>query len=616
MGLTDLGSAGSSGRSSVALGVPLTDANAFTSARSVGWARRWASVAAILALAGVSVVLAATSDHVARPTATALYYGYLVAVSLLVAMYWSLRRPGSAFGPLLALYGANVWVVSWQSSDWALAFDLGVLAEAVFLVLTFYVFLAFPSGRLQTRVNRLLVAALVVAAIGYFVPWALLNPVVAGGGALAGCRPACPANVLRIASDVDAAELVRRWSTYLALAVVVAIVGVYWRRVTGASRPQRRALLAVAASSLLFLPIFFVFQFSRLILHASPETLQPMAWAVVGIRVILPLGFLAALLRAELFAGAVRGQLLERLLGGPSPQQWREAVAGTLDDPPARIGVWDADTERYREADGTELAPPAPGSGRSTVEATHDGQRVAALVVDDALAEDPELVRAATSATVLAVEHGILEGQLRASHARIREAGAAERKRIARDLHDSAQQHLVSVRIGLQLSSERMQGPERLELERLGAELDQALEDVRAAANGALPAGLALHGVATALRLLADSAVMPVVVEDSGFGRRSDLVETTVFFCCAEALQNAIKHAGPGTSARVLLSHSNGWLHFSVQDDGAGFDPDAVGRGRGLDNIAERVSAVGGSFALHSAAGRGTRVTGRLPASA
>ena len=94
----------------------------------------------------------------------------------------------------------TVWVVSWQSSNWALAFDIGVLAEAVVFVLTFYLFLAFPSGRLQTLGNRLLVAASVAPAL-FFVPWALLTPAIAGGSALSGCRPACPANVLQVGLD-------------------------------------------------------------------------------------------------------------------------------------------------------------------------------------------------------------------------------------------------------------------------------------------------------------------------------------------------------------------------------------------------------------------------------
>jgi signal transduction histidine kinase len=579
-----------------------------------------AAVVAILALAGSAVVAAATSDHVEYPTATALYYGYLVTASLLVGLYWFVRRPGSAFGLLLALFGVTTWVVSWQSLDWALAFDFGVLAEGAFFVLTFYLFLAFPSGRLRTRGNRLLVGAATVAALAFFVPWALLTPVIAGGGPLSGCRPACPASVLQVGSNPAAVEFLGRLETYAMLALVIAVLVVYWARVTAASRPQRRALLAVAVSSLLFLPIFFVYHFSSLILHADPGTLDPMAWALVGIRVILPLGFLAALFRAELFAGAVRGRLLEQLMGRPSPQQWRDAVAVALDDPPVRIAFWDPAAQRYREADGTELAAPRPGSGRSTVEANRGGEPVAAMVIDDALAEDPELVRAATSATVLAIENGTLEGRLRASQSRVHQVGAAERKRIEDHLHDSAQQRLVALRINLELAGEKLKGSEQGEMQgemrRFGAEVEHILGEVRVVASGAPPPGLLDHGVATALRSLVRSAAMAVVVEDLGFGRRSELVETTVYFCCAEALQNATKHAGRGASVNVRLGVSNGWVDFVVEDDGVGFAPVTVARGQGLDNMTDRVSAVGGSLELDSAFGQGTRVAGRLPADA
>src|SRR3954452_22386342 len=234
-------------------------------------------------------------------------------------------------------------------------------------------------------------------------------------------------------------------------------------------------------------------------------------------------------------------------------------------------------------------------------------------IIDDALAENPELVRAATSATVLAVENGNLVGQLRAAELRVREVGAAERKRIENNLHDSAQQRLVALGIRLVLTSERMYGHEQDELQRFSAEVDQILNEVRAAANGAAPAELAAYGVAAALESLAASGVMPVTIEDRGFGRRSERIETTVFFCCAEALQNATKHAGVSASASVLLSHEDEWLLFSVEDDGAGFELSTVARGKGLNNLDERVASAGGSLTLDTARGRGTRICGRVP---
>jgi signal transduction histidine kinase len=292
-------------------------------------------------------------------------------------------------------------------------------------------------------------ASWAVVLAGFFLPWALGSPVIAGGGPLSACVPACPENVLQVGSSPGLVAFLGRWETYTGLAVTIATLAVYCWRLHTASRPRRRALIAVAATSLLFLPIFFTFHFSREVLELDPGTLQTMSWFVVGARVLLPLGFLVALFQAELFAGVARGRLLEQVVRRPSPQRWRDDVAGTLDDPALRMGYWDLESGRYREADGDELAAPADDSGRAWVAIDQEGRAVAAMVIDSALAEDPELVRAAASATTLAVESGNLEGELRDSRARIVAAGDAARRRIERDLHDGAQQRLVALRIHL-----------------------------------------------------------------------------------------------------------------------------------------------------------------------
>jgi signal transduction histidine kinase len=575
-----------------------------------------AAVVGILAFAGISVLLAATSDHVERPSATALYYGYLVAVSMLAGLCWRVRRPSSSFGHLLMAFGLAVWVVSWQSSDWPLLFDIGVLADGAGFLLTYWLFLAFPSGRLRTTSNRLLVGGLALTVAGFFLPWALLAPVIAGGGPLASCVPACPANVLQIGTDLDAVAFLGRWETYLMLAMTLVVLGVYWRRTMRASRPMRRSLLAVAATSLLFLPVFFTYHFSRQILEADPATVEVMGWALVGMRVLLPLGFLVALFQAELFAGAARGRLLEQLLRRPSPQRWREAVATAVDDPGAELAYWDPETARYRRPDGDELARPEAGSGRTWVTADRDGRPVAALVLDNTLAEDPELVRAATSATVLAVEQGALEGELRSSRARIVEAGDVERRRIERDIHDSAQQRLVALRIHLELAGASMEEREqRAMVERLGHEVDEAIDDLRTVASGVYPAVLTDGGVVPALSSMARHAALPVAVLDRGIGRHAPHVESTVYFCCLEAVQNAAKHAGPEASVTVRLEKAGGHVAFRVEDDGRGFDRDAAPDGHGLANIADRVATAGGTLEIDTAEDAGTRITGRIPVS-
>jgi signal transduction histidine kinase len=573
-----------------------------------------ATMLAIVPLVASAVWLAATSEHVERPTATALYRGYLVAAPLLVGLYWWLRRPASRFGPLLVGFGGVAWVYSLQSSDVPLLFDLGVVAEAPALWFTFYLFLAFPMGRLEGRAVRVLMGTLAVVLAAFFVPWVLLSPVIAGGGPLSVCDPACPENVLQIGSNAGLVEWVGNAETYGALAVTVAVLVVYGLRVRAATRPQRRALIAVATSSLLFLPVFFVYHFSRQVLELSPETIESMGWLLVAARILLPLGFLAALWQAEFFAAASLRRLVERLASRPTVEEWRDDVASALDDPPLQIGYHDPSSGSFRGADGAELVPPPAGSGRTLVPAERNGRPVAAMVLDEALTEDPELIRAAAAATLLAVENGHLEGELRASRARIVEAGSAERRRLERDLHDSTQQRLLALRIHLGLAGEQLDRPEdRARLDQLGADLEAAIDDLRNVARGLYPQLLSRYGVAEALVSVTDGGSMPVDIRDAGLGRHAEDVELTVYFCCLEALQNAAKHAGPRASAVVRLGEERDAVHFSVEDDGVGFEPGAVEHTGGLANLVDRAAAAGGTLRIESAPGRGTRIAGSIP---
>jgi signal transduction histidine kinase len=572
------------------------------------------TMVAVVPLVASAVWLAATSEHVERPTATALYRGYLVAAPLLVGLYWWLRRPASRFGPLLVCFGGTAWVYSLQSSDVPLLFDLGVVAEAPALWLTFYLFLAFPTGRLEGRAVRALMAALAIILAGFFVPWTLLSPVIAGGGPLSVCAPACPENVLQIGSDPRLVEWAGKAETYGALAVTVGVLVVYALRVRGATHPQRRALIAVAATSLLFLPVFFAFHFARLVLEVSPSAVESMGWLLVGARILLPLGFLAALWQAEFFAAASLRRLLERLATRPTVEAWRDEVASTLDDPPLQIGYHDPTSGGFREPGGAELLPPPADSGRTWVPADRNGPPVAAMVVDEALTEDPELIRAAAAATLLAVENGHLEGELRASRARTVEAGNTERRRLERDLHDSTQQRLLALRINLGLAGEQLERPEdRARIEQLGADLEDAIDDLRNVARGIYPQLLSRYGVAEALASVTANGSIAVDIRDTGLARHPEGVELTVYFCCLEALQNAAKHAGREASAVVRLGQDRDGVHFSVEDDGVGFDPASIEHTGGLANLADRAAAVGGTLRIESAVGCGTRVEGSIP---
>jgi signal transduction histidine kinase len=569
---------------------------------------------ALFPMVAVTLGLALASDHLEHPVAAGVYWSYLIAASIGIGLYWWLQRPASKFGPLLVVFGVLIWIVSWQGSDSPLAFDLGVLAEAPAFVLTFYLFLAFPMGRLQPAAARWLIDALVLGVAAFFVPWALFSPVIAGGGPLTRCSASgCSENVLQIGSSPTLVEVAGKAETYAALTITLGVLFVYLNRLRTASEPQRRALLAVAVTSLLFLPAYFVYNFAAWILYLDQETLDALAWGIVATRVLLPLGFLVALLQAERFAAGALRTLLERLVARPTPEQWRDTIAHALYDDDLQLAYHEPGTSRFRDADGRELTAP-PARGRAWVPVDRDGQPVAAMVIDETLTQDPELVHAASSATLLAVENGSLEGELRASRARILEAGHAERKRIERDLHDSAQQRLVALRIHLELASGRLDGLEGREVfERLGAEVEEAIDELREVARGIHPQILGQAGVGSALRAVAVRSAMTVSILD-GMGRHAEPLETTIYFCCVECLQNVSKHAGAGVTITIRLSQDDGRVRFEVEDDGIGFDPATVERGAGLTNLADRIAAAGGKLRIDARRGSGTRVVGDLPA--
>ncbi len=214
----------------------------------------------------------------------------------------------------------------------------------------------------------------------------------------------------------------------------------------------------------------------------------------------------------------------------------------------------------------------------------------------------------------MAVETGRLEGELRASQARALAAAAAERRRIGRDLHDSAQQRLVALRVHLSLAGEQLQPEEQPLVEELERELDKALDELQSVARGIYPHVLAEHGLAAALRSAVRSTAIPVSVTDDTEHRHSEAVELAVYFSCLEALQNAAKHAGRGASVGIWLSDGEDGLRFRVEDDGQGFEPARTERGAGLSNLADRLAAVGGSIRIDSAPGGGTCIAGHIPA--
>jgi signal transduction histidine kinase len=205
---------------------------------------------------------------------------------------------------------------------------------------------------------------------------------------------------------------------------------------------------------------------------------------------------------------------------------------------------------------------------------------------------------------------------LQASRARIVAAANAERRRIERNLHDGAQQHLVALAVKVRLArqlAERDPVKANSLLEELGGDLEDALQELRDLAHGIYPPLLADKGLAEALASAARRGALPTEVRASDIGRYPPEMEAAVYFCCLEALQNAGKHAGEGARATVRLWEEAGGLLFEVADDGLGFDVRQTGVSGGFTNMNDRLGAIGGTLRVESAPGRGTKVNGVIP---
>jgi signal transduction histidine kinase len=204
--------------------------------------------------------------------------------------------------------------------------------------------------------------------------------------------------------------------------------------------------------------------------------------------------------------------------------------------------------------------------------------------------------------------------ELQASRLRIVTTADESRRAIERNLHDGAQQHLVALAVGLRLLRDGLPAdwPDLELLDELDNGAREAVTALRDLAHGIYPPLLRDAGLVAALRAVAARSPLDVTVAADGPDRAAEAVEAAVYFCCLEALQNVAKHA-PQARVAIRIATGGGALHFTVADDGPGFDVAEAARGAGLQNMADRVGAVGGALVIRSAPGAGTEVDGRIP---
>jgi signal transduction histidine kinase len=250
----------------------------------------------------------------------------------------------------------------------------------------------------------------------------------------------------------------------------------------------------------------------------------------------------------------------------------------------------------------------------------HQGEQLGAITVS-MHANDPmnptkeKLTKDLAGQAGLVLRNVRLIEELRASRRRLVTAQDGERRRLERNIHDGAQQQLVALSVKLRLADGMVEhDPARTHelLGQLQTETTEALEDLRDLARGIYPPLLADKGLSAAIEAQARKSRLDVELVSNGVGRYDQDVEAAVYFCCLEALQNVAKYSG-ANRASVAFEQQDGRLSFRVSDEGMGFDPSRVAAGLGLQGMADRIEAIGGTFAVSSAPGEGTTVTGTIP---
>ena len=495
------------------------------------------------------------------------------------------------------------------ASNSSILFSIGLVIAPLWIGIFLHALLSFPTGRLESRATRLIVVVYYLDVTVLQLAWVMFanvqrSPDCAG----------CPRNVFML-SDRPAIA-----STILIveqpIVGVLSLVGAFvllvqrWQRATV---PLRRGLAPVLVSGSVCLLVLLL---TILLEPFSYAAGRLVGWIGGLAFTAVPLAFLVGLLRQRLARSAV-GDLVVELNETATPPDLRKALSRALRDPFLQIGYWLPDRNAYVDVEGGAFELPRDEEFASTV-VEHGGQRVAVLVHDAALLDDPDLIRAACAAGGLALANARLQAELRArvnelrqSQARIVEVGDAERRRLERNLHDGAQQRLLSVALQLRLVEVRLAShPDEAELVATSrSELERSLQELREVAHGIHPAVLSDHGLAVALEAVVARSPVPVRLSMDLDGRLPEPIEAAAYYLVSEALTNTAKHAH-ASKITVQINCQDGQVWVEVADDGRGGADMAAGSG--LRGLADRVAALDGQFVISSDAG-GSAIRAEIP---
>jgi signal transduction histidine kinase len=572
--------------------------------------------AAVPLIAGAALVMGlivipvgATTD-LAEPHGIWAVFGPLIGwIFVGAGLYAMVRPPSRRFGELMVATGLVWFLGIFSLINEGVVWAIGQPLSGLWLPVLITALLAFPDGRLHSRAERVVVACMYVAFVVLWIPLLLLVEEFEGF-----CND-CPDNPLALTDSeaaVDILGLIRGLLILGSFAAVFVILARRWRR---SSPSQRRSLEPVLFSGLTLGAVVVVGGLVTIVLDIEGAW----NWAIYACVAAVPFAFLAGLARSHIYRTGAVASLVERLHGRLNAEDLRAAIADALSDPTVELAFWLPEARRYVDAEGQPVELPEDGSDRAATQIEHDGRRVAALVHDARLREEPDLVRGVGAAASLALENERLEAELtvrldelHSSRERLMSAGDAERRKLERDLHDGAQQRFVALALRLRLARAQLpeDAPAAALLDTALDELTVGLKELRELARGIHPAILTDQGLHAALRGLVSRAPVPVEVVRLPEQRLPPPVETAAYFLIAEALTNVAKYAH-ATKATVSVVQDDGHAVVEISDDGVGgADPNT---GSGLRGLSDRVEALHGDLELLSPPGVGTTLRARMP---
>jgi signal transduction histidine kinase len=529
-----------------------------------------------------------------------------------VGLFAWARRPDNSLGSLMVATGFAWFVAGLSSSDVPVLFSVGLFFGSVWVVTTMHTLLAAPHGTLSSRGDRrILTAAYLLVTAGVLPLFFFYNPSTDCDG--------CPENVFLIQDSESVVNISGAAINLIGIVLVALVARSLVRRWRRASRSERRLYAPMYAAGV---GLMFGLIGQLALQSAGSEGGALMVVSLVSMVpfALVPYLFLGSLVRARLVQGGAVGDLVARLNETPAGGNLRDALADALDDPSLELVYWLPEGQRYVDLRGRDYPVPEDDPRRAVHYVQRDDECVAAIVYDAKLTDVDAHVRAVGAAASLALLNERLDAELRAkidelraSRERMLRIGLEERRRLERDLHDGAQQRLVSMALNIRLARAKLnEDPLAADglLASAGDELTSALEELRELARGIHPAVLTDRGLGTALETLANRAPVPVELAQLPDERLPEAVELAAYFVVAEALTNVAKYAD-ATHATVEIARENGRLVVEVADDGVGgADPDD---GTGLRGLADRIAVLEGRLEIDSERGRGTTIRARIP---